>query len=215
MSEPEPLTIVIIGNHIFDLLNFKKLFEVYIPNSQIHISPKDYPLNDNALGKWDLIIYLILESIDSTTFEQVKRISDKDVPIMCIVNKDYIKDYQLLIDLGVRAIIGYDSMLENIRTGISSVLKGGLYIDSLPPQKAVDQVPLWVPKLSEQEWKIYKYIAQGLTPNDLIQKFSLSSDLLQKHIEEILRKTDSKTLPQAIAKGVYLGWINMKKNNLL
>lgn len=62
--------------------------------------------------------------------------------------------------------------------------------------------------LTERELEIVAYTADGHTTAGTARKLGLSPETVKSHKRNILRKTDSRSMSQVVAKALYLGWFN-------
>ncbi len=101
---------------------------------------------------------------------------------------------------GVKARLGLDSTVDDLRLAITSVLKGELW----RIEGECESLPL----LSEREREVMKLLIRGLRDRDIANQLFISESTVKFHINNTLAKLKAKTRVQAVYELIHNGWLN-------
>lgn len=209
------MKVLLIGEQKQELTKFKGLLELAFPQSDVldcHLESMTIDVFMTKTNKWDIVIFLPLP-LASNLEELIQMCGKQFIPVMCIVNKEWELNYISLLKNGVKALIGYNAPLDILRNGIRFIQEGGMYFD---PQisKDIDLISILndqqkeeFPELTKRQWEVFRLVAKGFTNLEIAQVLSVQPTMIINHQKKIIEKTNSKTLPGAIAKGFYHGWL--------
>lgn len=197
---------LVIGDKNENTCRLTKLLEITFPKVNITVSTTmvyKYFLN----YEWDLVIVLpTLKKLDFKAYSK---------PVLYIVDVSEMDSHIFihLVKNGIRGIINYDVPLDVLRTGINFVKDGGFFLDP-KVAKSIDQIFEFDNKkvkktynLTNNQLELLALIAQGLTLDEIAKKLNISRPTVITRKREILKKTRSKTMSEAIAKCIKNGWL--------
>ncbi|EAR66211.1 two-component response regulator involved in degradative enzyme [Bacillus sp. NRRL B-14911] len=214
MRKDMAMNILLIGDNTEHQTKFKGLLELAFPKALIVDGNLDsaYKLIHNYYDKWNLAIFLPLE-FESEMNDLLAACAIVSLPVLCIVRKEARNIYGELLKKGVKGIVGYDSPLDILRNGIKFVKEGGMYFDAMIV-KEYDIMPSFdkremqqIPGLTRREWEIFQLTVKDMTNQEIAESLSINQSTVSVHIKGIVKKTGSKTIRGAVAKGLRYGWL--------
>jgi DNA-binding NarL/FixJ family response regulator len=209
------MNILLIADQSEHQTKFSGLLELAFPEARIVDTIVDSSLAfclHSEARHFNVVLFLPIES-SSKRNELLRICESQNLQVMCIVSQISKEDSFYLLKHGVKALIGLNASMDTLRNGIKFVREGGMYFD---PQifngddlqvafKTFQQEEF--PNLTKRQWEIYRLIAKGFTNNEIGEKLRLKPATVSSHTKEIRKTTQSKTIPGAIAKGFFYGWL--------
>ncbi|TYS60546.1 response regulator transcription factor [Bacillus infantis] len=213
------MNLLIIGEQRDQFSHLKELLELTLPAATVvainpYINIESF--HDYA-ERWDLAILLPFEGENRHEYHEMIYICQAlSIPVLCIVKRNSQENKSLdILGKGIKGVIRHDAPLDILLSGIRFLKEGGMYFDpkiakhfSLLEllQGNSEDLP---PSLTQQQWKIFRDIAGGLTVEEVANNNALDASSTEEQIDIILEKTNSKSRKGAIAKALYHGWISI------
>jgi len=134
---------------------------------------------------------------------EVARAAQRSAPGTALLLYTGFGDRALLteaLDVGVRGFVLKEAPLDDLVRAVVSVAAGGTYVDPvLAGTLAVSSVGSTLPELSQRERDVLRYLAQGLTNEEIGRRLYISAETVRTHIRKAMDKLDADTRTQAVA----------------
>lgn len=128
-----------------------------------------------------------------------------NLKIIALTVCEEIDKISRILEAGARGYILKNTNIENLKRVIKEVYEGKSYLDpSVTPDfikrynnlvqkvKEYDKCPL-----TERELEVLKYVAKGLTNNEIARNLYISEKTVKNHVSNILRKLDATDRTEA------------------
>lgn len=110
---------------------------------------------------------------------------------------------QRMMDNGASGYLLKNATQEEILTGISTVMKGKLYL-SAEAATSLQQSRQDIPVLTRREKEVLELIASGMTNNEIAAKLFVSVATVDTHRKNLLAKFDARNIAMLIKTAVQL-----------
>jgi DNA-binding NarL/FixJ family response regulator len=110
---------------------------------------------------------------------------------------------QRMMDNGASGYLLKNATQEEILTGISTVMKGKLYL-SAEAATSLQQSRHEIPVLTRREKEVLELIANGMTNNEIAAKLFVSVATVDTHRKNLLAKFDARNIAMLIKTAVQL-----------
>lgn len=110
---------------------------------------------------------------------------------------------QRMMDNGASGYLLKNATQEEILTGISTVMKGKLYL-SAEAATSLQQSRHEIPVLTRREKEVLELIASGMTNNEIAAKLFVSVATVDTHRKNLLAKFDARNIAMLIKTAVQL-----------
>ena len=122
-----------------------------------------------------------------------------DVPVAIISGGAYTETIDRARQLGAAAFISKSASVETISQAVSCVIRGEAWFakgDSAPA-KPGSRLQDQITTLTPQQFRVLKYLADGLLNKQIADKLDVSEGTVRAHVTAILRKLGVSTRTQA------------------
>ena len=122
-----------------------------------------------------------------------------DVPVAIISGGAYTETIDRARQLGAAAFISKSASVETISQAVSCVIRGEAWFakgDSVPA-KPGSRLQDQITTLTPQQFRVLKYLADGLLNKQIAEKLDVSEGTVRAHVTAILRKLGVSTRTQA------------------
>jgi DNA-binding NarL/FixJ family response regulator len=107
------------------------------------------------------------------------------------------------LDTGAKGFLSKQAPLSEIKRAVDEVVSGGSYVDptlaaALAGPETVDRLT----SVTKREREVLRLLAQGFTTDEAAKKLFLSPDTVRTHVRKAMRKLESSTRTEAVAKAL-------------
>jgi len=195
----EPVTVFLVDDHKL----FREGLALLLGNLPYIAEVKQAPDGKEFLDKLfenkpDLVFMDIsmplMDGIEATRIATAQFPDLKIIALSMFADEDY---YTRMIDAGAKGFILKNSGMQQVEDCIQCVLSGNNYFSPEILSGIVKNISRKAKasrnsELSEREEEVLYRICQGLSNQEIADKFNISKRTVDKHRENLLLKTDSK-----------------------
>lgn len=141
------------------------------------------------------------------------------IKIIILSQSDNETDILKAIHLGADGYLLKESTLDEIISGIRTVVKGGASLDPRVAQFILKTIQTKVPEanldpsLSERELEILRLLSKGLMKKDISERLDIGITTVATHVRRIYEKLDVVNAPAAISKAYKTGIFSSGKDS--
>lgn len=141
------------------------------------------------------------------------------IKIIILSQSDNETDILKAIHLGADGYLLKGSTLDEIISGIRTVVKGGASLDPRVAQFILNTIQTKVPEvnsdplLSERELEILRLLSEGLMKKDISERLDIGITTVATHVRRIYEKLDVVNAPAAISKAYKTGIFSSGKDS--
>ncbi|MCU4165062.1 response regulator [Carboxylicivirga caseinilyticus] len=166
----------------------------------------------------DLIFMdILMPDTDGITATMFIKKQFPDIKIIAISSSESLEFIENMIKAGVNGYILKDTSLKDLVTATETVLKGESYFSPRVIIKLSKQIVSGVSthytgipaELSEREVQLLKVFCAGLSRKEISNRFFISERTVDKHKENILKKTHCKNVMELIFYSLKHGLIDI------
>lgn len=134
-----------------------------------------------------------------------------DIKIIILSQSDAEADILKAIHLGAAGYLLKESTLDQIISGIRTVVDGGASLDPRVAKFIINTIQQKVPSpspkqlLSERELEILKLLSEGLMKKEISERLKIGTSTVATHVRRIYEKLETPNAPAAIAKAYKTG----------
>lgn len=134
-----------------------------------------------------------------------------NIKIIILSQSDNEADILRAIHLGAAGYLLKESTLDQIISGIRSVVSGGACLGPRVARFILNTIQTKVPQrnskhlLSGREFEILKLLGEGLMKKDISKRLKIETTTVATHVRRIYEKLESPNAPAAIAKAYQKG----------
>lgn len=134
-----------------------------------------------------------------------------DIKIIILSQSDAEADILKAIHLGAAGYLLKESTLDQIISGIRTVVNGGASLDPRVAKFIINTIQQKVPSpspkqlLSERELEILKLLSEGLMKKEISERLKIGTSTVATHVRRIYEKLETPNAPAAIAKAYKTG----------
>lgn len=109
------------------------------------------------------------------------------------------------MDAGARAVVLKDAPLSELRRALETVAAGDIYLD--PAVGGALVLSREAPQLTEREREILRFLAEGLTSDEIAGRLFISTHTVRAHVSRATARLGARTRIQAVATALRRGLI--------
>jgi DNA-binding NarL/FixJ family response regulator len=156
------------------------------------------------------VVLLDLELPDRSGLELCEALSTQlpGIPIIILSDRAHEPDVTAALECGARAYIAKDTPDLDLAAVVDRVLAGQSVLDPRAAAALVDaRRAEEEPRLSRQELKVLRLVAEGLTNPEIGRRLYLSRHTVKEYLSHAMRKLEVANRVEAVRKATELGLI--------